>query len=140
MTQKEFEERTQCSVDAETFAIINRLYMATDMYKDEFCKEFKAMVDPTSGGIRRSLQEISIRLGVLEDKNAKLKESIRQRNSDLADFLIGKAHAYDDTDFRKEAVRLVGELEVVKRTIELGLPLWDEDRKVVLSMIEEQGK
>lgn len=46
----------------------------------------------------------------------------------------------DDTDFRKEAVRLAGEVEVVKRTIELGLPLWDEDRKVVLSMIEEQGK
>lgn len=41
---------------------------------------------------------------------------------------------------RKEAVGLVGEMEVVKRTIELGLPLWDEDRMVVLSMIEEQGK
>ena len=48
--------------------------------------------------------------------------------------------SYDDTDFRKEAVRLAGEVEVVKRTIELGLPLCDEDRKVVLSMIEEQGK
>lgn len=100
MTQQEFEKRTQCAVNAETFAIINRLYMATDMYKDDFCKEFKAMNDPTSGGIRQSLQEISIRLGVLEDKNANLKESIRQRNSDLTDFLIGKAHAYDDTDFR----------------------------------------
>ena len=98
------------------------------------------MNDPTSGGIRQSLQEIGIRLGVLEDTNATLKESMRQRNSDLTDFLIGKAHAYDDTDFRKEAVRLAGEVEVVKRTIELGLPLWDEDRKVVLSMIEEQGK
>lgn len=96
--------------------------------------------NPTSGGIRQSLKEIGIRLGVLEDTNANLKESMRQRNSDLADFLIGKAHAYDDTDFRKEAVRLAGEVEVVKRTIELGLPLWDEDRKVVLSMIEEQGK
>lgn len=140
MTQQEFEERTQCAVNAETFAIINRLYMATDMYKDDFCKEFKAMDDPTSGGIRQSLKEIGIRLGVLEDTNANLKESMRQRNSDLADFPIGKAHAYDDTDFRKEAVRLAGEVEVVKRTIELGLPLWDEDRKVVLSMIEEQGK
>lgn len=50
MTQQEFEERTQCAVSAETFAIIDRLYMATDMYKDDFCKEFKAMDDPTSGG------------------------------------------------------------------------------------------
>ena len=50
MTQQEFEKRTQFAVNAETFAIINRLYMATDMYKDDFCKEFKAMNDPTSGG------------------------------------------------------------------------------------------
>ena len=66
----------------------------------------------------------------------------RQKNAinELADFLIGKAHAYNDTDFRNQAVRLVGKVEVVKRTIELGLPLWDEDRKIVLSMIEKQGK
>lgn len=50
MTQKEFEERTQCAVKAETFAIINQLYMATDMDKDEFCREFKAMDDPKTGG------------------------------------------------------------------------------------------
>lgn len=140
MTQKEFEERTQCAVKAETFAIINQLYMATDMDKDEFCKEFKAMDDPKTGGIRRSLQEIGNRLGALEAINTALKKSMKQRNGDLADILIGKAHAYDDTDLRNESVRLIGEVDVVKRTIELGLPLWDEDRKVILSMIKEQGE
>lgn len=65
---------------------------------------------------------------------------MRKRDNDLADFLIGKAHAYDDTDFRNQAVALVGETDVVKRTIELGLPLWDEDRKHILSIINEQGK
>lgn len=140
MTQKEFEERVKCAVRAEDFLVIHQLYMATDMDKDEFCKEFKEMDDARNSGIRRSLREIGNRLGALEATNVTLKKVMRQQNDDLADFLIGKAHAYDDTDFRNQAVMLVGETDVVKRTIELGLPLWDEDRKFVLSMIETQGK
>lgn len=138
MTQKEFEERTKCAVKPEVFAIINQLYMATNMDKDEFCKEFKEMDDPMIPGIRRSLREIGKHLGTLEAINANMKKSMRKRNDYLADVLIGKAHAYDDTDLRNEAVGLVGEVNVVKRTIELGLPLWDEDRKVILSIIGEQ--
>lgn len=140
MTQKEFEERTKRTVKAEDYLIIERLYMATNMDKDEFCKEFKEMNDSIRPRIRQSLREIANRLGMVEAKNATLEISMRKRNGDLADFLIGKAHAYDDTDFRNQAVKLVGEVEVVKRTIELGLPLWDEDRKCILSMIDEQGK
>lgn len=112
--------------------------MATNMDKDEFCKEFKEMDDPMIPGIRRSLREIGKHLGTLEAINANMKKSMRKRNDYLADVLIGKAHAYDDTDLRNEAVGLVGEVDVVKRTIELGLPLWDEDRKVILSIIGEQ--
>lgn len=140
MTQKEFEERTKRMVKAEDFFIINQLYMATNMDKDEFCKEFQEMNNSIRPGIRQSLREISNRLGALEAQNATLRISMRKRDNDLADFLIGKAHAYDDTDFRNQAVKLVGEVEVVKRTIELGLPLWDEDRKCILSIIDEQGK
>ena len=140
MTQKEFEERTKRTVKAEDYLIIERLYMATNMDKDEFCKEFKEMNDSIRPGIRQSLREIANRLGMVEAKNATLEISMRKCNGDLAGFLIGNAHAYDDTDFRNQAVKLVGEVEVVKRTIELGLPLWDEDRKCILSMIDEQGK
>ena len=140
MTQKEFEERTKRTVKAEDYFIIDRLYMATNMDKDEFCKEFQEMNNSIRPGIRQSLREISNRLGALEAQNATIKISMRKRDNDLADFLIGKAHAYDDTDFRNQAVKLVGEVEVVKRTIELGLPLWDEDRKCILSIIDEQGK
>lgn len=140
MTQKEFEERTKFTVKPEDYFIIERLYMATNMDKDDFCKEFKAMNDSVRPAIRKSLREIANRLGMVEAQNATLKIQIRKRNNDLADFLIGKAHAYDDTDFRSQAVKLVGEVEVVKRTIELGLPLWDEDRKCILSMIDEQGR
>ena len=130
MTQKEFEERTGIKPTAEAFDYIHAVYLNTSMDKDEFCKDFK------KHGDSRITREVHVRVLNYEMKCERQKNAINE----LADFLIGKAHAYDDTDFRNQAVKLVGEMDVVKRTIELGLPLWDEDRKVVLSMIDGQGK
>lgn len=125
MTQQEFMERTGITPTAEDFDYIHAVYLNTSMNKDEFCKDFK------KHGDSRIIRDVHVRVLNYEMKCERQKEVI----DNLTDFLIGKAHAYDDTDFRKEAVGLVGEMEVVKRTIELGLPLWDEDRMVVLSMI-----
>lgn len=130
MTQKEFEERTGIVPTAEEFDYIHAVYMNTSMDKDAFCKEYK------KHGESRIIRDVHVRVLNYEMKCNQQKDTINE----LADFLIGKAHAYDDTDFRNEAVRLVGEIDVVKRTIELGLPLWDEDRKCILSMIEVEGK
>ena len=130
MTQKEFEERTGIKPTEEKFDYIHAVYLNTSMNKDEFCKEWKKYGDS------RIIRDVYVRVLNYEMECERQKNAINE----LADFLIGKAHAYDDTDFRNQAVKLVGEMDVVKRTIELGLPLWDEDRKVVLSMIEEQGK
>ena len=130
MTQKEFEERTGIVPTAEEFDYIHAVCMNTSMDKDAFCKEYK------KHGESRIIRDVHVRVLNYEMKCNRQKDAINE----LADFLIGKAHAYDDTDFRNEAVRLVGEMDVVKRTVELGLPLWDEDRKCILSMIEVQGK
>ncbi len=130
MTQKEFEDRTGIKPTEEEFDYIHAVYLNTSMNKDEFCKGFK------KHGDSRIIRDVHVRVLNYEMKCERQKNAINE----LANFLIGKAHAYDDTDFRNQAVKLVGEMDVVKRTIELGLPLWDEDRKVVLSIIEEQGK
>lgn len=130
MTQKEFEDRTGIKPTEEEFDYIHAVYLNTSMNKDEFCKDFK------KHGDSRIIRDVHVRVLNYEMKCEQQKKVI----DNLADFLIGKAHAYDDTDFRNQAVKIVGEMDVVKRTIELGLPLWDEDRKVVLSIIEEQGK
>lgn len=128
MLQKEFEERTGIKPTEEEFDYIHAVYLNTSMNKDEFCEDFK------KHGDSRITRDVHVRV-----LNYKMKCE-RQKNAitELADFLIGKAHAYDDTDFRNQAVKLVGEREVVRRTIELGLPLWDEDRKCILSMIDEK--
>ena len=54
----------------------------------------------------------------------------------MADFLIGKAHAYNDSDFRREAVRLVGDKQVVLRTLSMELTLWDEDKDYIKDNIQ----
>ncbi len=130
MTQQEFTERTGINPTAEDFDYIHAVYLNTSMNKDEFCKDFK------KHGNSRIIRDVHVRVLNYEMKCERQKKVI----DDLTDFLIGKAHAYEDTDFRSQAVRIAGEVEVVKRTIELGLPLWDEDRKVVLSIIGLQGK
>lgn len=129
MTQKEFEDRTGIKLTEEEFDYIHAVYLNTSMNKDEFCKEWKKYGDS------RIIRDVHVRVLNYEMECERQKNAINE----LADFLIGKAHAYDDTDFRNQAVKLVGEMDVVKRTIELGLPLWDEDRKCILSMIDEQG-
>ncbi|MFR4269489.1 MAG: hypothetical protein ACLT13_16725 [Parabacteroides merdae] len=130
MTQKEFEERTGIVPTEEEFDYIHAVYMSTSMDKDTFCKEYK------KHGESRIIRDVHVRVVNYEMKCERQKAVA----DSLADFLIGKAHTYDDTDFHSQAVKLVGEVEVVRRTIELGLPLWDEDRKCILSMINEQGK
>ena len=58
----------------------------------------------------------------------------------VRDFVIGKGDGYEDRDLGKEGVGVVGEMEVVKGRIELGVGVWDEERMVVVWMIEEEGK
>ena len=145
MTQKEFEELTGRVVKPEDYSVIESLYMAAgDMDKKEFCKEIKAMCayDYADDKIelRKCLREISKHVDRIEAENRGLRKDLRTRNEELAEFLIGKAHAYNDTDFRKEAVKLVGQSAVVKMTMDMGLPLWEEDKDLIRSVLEDLSK
>lgn len=145
MTQKEFEEITQRVVKPGEYKIVESLYMAAgDMDKKEFCKEIKAMCayDYATDEIelRQCLREIGKHIVHIEAENRGLKKGLNTRNEELAGFLLGKAHAYNDTDFRREAVKLVGQSVVVKMTIKMGLPLWEEDKEYLCSILDIQGE
>lgn len=145
MTQKEFEELTKRVVKPGEYSVIESLYMAAgDMDKKEFCKEFKAMCIYDAANdqieIRQCLREISKHTDRIEAENRILKKMMKSCNEEFVEFLLGKAHAYNDTNFHKEAVKLVGQAAVVKKTIEMGLPLWDEDKEYIYSILEEQGE
>lgn len=135
MTQKEFEERTGLKTDAEEYAAIERMYMAAgDMDKDEFCKRWRQTgKNPLTVSLAATANVLTVQL---QKRNQELTD-LKEKNIEHAKFLLGKAHAYEDPDFRREAVRLIGERDVVRLTMEEGYPLWDEDRKYILEIMED---
>lgn len=117
MTPQEFEERTGLKPTPEEFDYIHSVYMNTSMDKDEFCKDFK------KHGASKIISDMHARAVNFELQNKQKDESI----DEMVPFLIGKSRTYNDTDFRRMAVRLVGEHKVVLKTLASGLPLWEED-------------
>ena len=147
MTHKEFEERTRRLIAVEEFYLVNNLYMAAgDMTKDEFCDEMRRMCayDGATNQIelRKCLKEIGRHAGAKDAELGYLKRTITSRNIELAEFLIGKACAYEDTDFYSEAVKLIGQREVTLMKLRMDLPLWDEDKAYLKEILEDdiQGR
>lgn len=125
MIQKEFEDRTGMKPTSEEFNYIHAVYMNTSMDKDEFCEDFK------KHGSSKIISDIHARAVNYE---MKLNE-MNSLSTEMADFLIGKSRVYADTDFRKMAVKLVGEKAVVTRALEMGLELWEEDIEYIKSKL-----
>lgn len=142
MTQKEFEDRTRRKITAEDFELVQNLYMATkEMDKDEFCKEVRAMCAYDAANdqieLRRCLKEVGTRVGAMDAELNLLKKRVKSKHEELAGFLLGKACAYDDMDFYQEAVRLIGQRKVTLIKLNMNLPLWEEDKRLIVSMLEK---
>ena len=142
MTQKEFEERTRRKIAAEDYYLVENLYMAAgNMGKDEFCKEMRAMCAYDGANdhieLRQCLKEIGRNVGVKDAEVNFWKKRITDTSNELAEFLIGKACAYEDSDFYREAVKLIGQREAISMKLRMDLPLWEEDKKYLISILEE---
>ena len=134
MTQKEFKERTGIDMKADAFEQVHEIYMACGdaMDKDEFCSLWRL------GNFRALLNSVTAEKKITEQAYDMAMNKIKQMqdqqatlNMDYAEFLLGKAEAYKDTDFYKEAVKLIGEKEVIIAKIRMGLPMWDEDKEYI---------
>lgn len=100
--------------------------MNTSMDKNEFCKDFK------KHGDSKIIREVHVRAVNFELQNKQKNECM----DELADFFIGKSRVYSDSNFRKMAVKLIGEQKVVMRTVAMDLPLWDEDKEYIITNIQ----
>lgn len=132
MLQEEFEERTGLELSESEFAKIHAIYMACGdtIDKDLFCKYYM-----NKDGRLELLRMVTDEKTISDNAHdmamkdwTKEKEQAKAQQYELAEFLIGKACAYSDTDFQKEAVRLIGLKEVVLMKIRMGLPLWEEEQ------------
>lgn len=136
MTRKEFENLTKRLISPEDYMLIENLYMAAgEMDKLEFCKEIRVMCAYDGANdhidLRRCLKEIGRRVGSMDAELHFLKRETKRRYTELAETLVGKACAYQDTDLYKEAVRLIGQREVTLMKLRMNLPLWDEDKQYI---------
>lgn len=132
MTQQEFFERTGNEMDAAQYAVVESIYMAAGdkMDKDAFCKSYNSL---DADGVKLALclkNEVEAKQEYIKKAEATITQQIREMR-ETAEFLIGKAHAYNDTDFHKVAVSLIGRKGVALITIELGLPLFEEDKEYI---------
>lgn len=141
MTQKEFEERTDITLDAEEFDRVHDIYMACgdNVDKDEFCKRYKSslgrlellhMVTEEKKNTERSLN-------LMAKKLKEVQHGVAEDTRQIVEFLVGKACAYEDSDFYREAVKLTGQREVTLMKLRMDLPLWEEDKKYLMSVFEE---
>ncbi len=142
MTQKEFEDRTKRMITAEDFDLVQNLYMAAgEVDKDEFCKDMRAMCAYDAANdhieLRRSLKEVGRHIGAKDAELNFLKKKVKEGKEEFAEFLIGKACVYGDSDLYKEAVRLVGHREVVLIKMRMNFPLWDEDKEFIKAQLEQ---
>lgn len=126
MTQKEFTEKTGITPSPDYFDYIHAVYMNTSMDKDQFCEEFKKY------GESDILRDVHVR-AVNFELQCKQKQELIE---DLADYLIGKACAYDSSEFYLKAVSLIGQRNVVLRKMELGLPLCSEDNVYIANNLK----
>lgn len=128
MLQKEFEERTGLTPTIEEYKQIEAMYMAAgdNVDKDVFCsayENFSVYQAAVVAGIMNTVKKLK---GQYEERCNEI-DDLHERMSGLTDFLIGKACACNDTDFYKQAVKMVGIKDVVLRKLKMKLPLWDED-------------
>ena len=136
MTQKEFEDRARRLITAEDYHLVESLYMAAgNMGKDEFCKEMRAMCAYDGANdhieLRQCLKEIGRRVGGMDAELNFLRKAINKEREELVELLIGKASAYNDTDFYSAAVKLIGQKQVTLCKIRMELPLWSEDMQYI---------
>lgn len=105
---------------------------AGNMDKDKFCEDYKK--HQGSKIIDELYYQTIIAKGLAEELDNRLKK-VKERDIELAGFLLSKACAYDDTDFYKQAVKLVGQRGATALKIRLELPLWDEDKACINSAL-----
>lgn len=136
MNRKEFEERTRRLITDEDYILVENLYLAAgNMDKDKFCDEMRRMCAYDAANdhieLRECLKEIGWHVGAKDAELSFLKRRVERVKMELAEFLVGKACAYEDSDFYRQAVVLVGQREVTRMKLEMDLPLWNEDKEYI---------
>ena len=141
MTQKEFETRFGQEVTPGSFDYANRVYMAaSNLDKDEFCKEWKNKDIRNSDTVSTLTIEVENCQATIKNLKRQVEKSdlcLQEFRDQMVDFLILQAEKWSATDLREKAIKIVGIKEYIRRRIEMKLGLWESDRQALLEILKE---
>lgn len=142
MTKQEFETRTGLTVTTNEYTYIERVYMASNLQKDEFCKEWKKNRSlATSNLVCDLVMEIETLRGsyeTLQKEYTRAQENAKASTNHMADFLILQAENCSASDLREKAIKMVGIKEYLRRRIDFGFSLWEEDKKALNEILSAE--
>ena len=142
MTKQEFETLTGLTVTTNEYTYIERVYMASNLQKDEFCNEWKKnRILAGSNLVCDLVMEIEALRGsyeTLHKEYTRACDGFTQENSNMADFLILQAENCSASDLREKAIKMVGIKEYLRRRIDLGFILWEEDKKALTEILSAE--
>lgn len=142
MTKQEFETLTGLTVTTNEYTYIERVYMASNLQKDEFCKEWKKNRSLAGSNLVCDLvmeiEELRGSFETLYKEYSRACDGFTQENSNMADFLIFQAENCSASDLREKAIKMVGIKEYLRRRIDFGFILWEEDKKALTEILSAE--
>ena len=139
MTKQEFEALTGKKVTKIEYEYIERVYMASNFQKAEFCQEWKKNHSlATSNLVCNLVTEIEVLRGsyeTLQKEYTRACDGAKNEVSSMADFLILQAEKWSATDLREKAIKMQGAKEYLRRRIEFGFGLWEDDKKALSEIL-----
>lgn len=130
MLKTEFEDRFGKKVTDEQYRDIERVYMASDLMKDEFVNEFKKLskageVSPLLLNLMDAKSKAQYKANALQEEKKKLgawliKLSDREASPEEM-----------DTALRAKAVEVLEAKAYLRALLEMGSPLREDDRELM---------
>lgn len=129
MQKIEFTQRTGIELTAEQYQRVEELYLnAVNMDKDEFCEDYKK-------------HGKSVILNAYFDQSEKIRNELdtyREKQVQMAHFLIKKSMVGGDKDMIKMAISLIDEQKYIQHKLEKGYNLFDSDKELIITLINNR--
>lgn len=125
MLHEEFYQLTNIAIEDETYnTFVDPMYMATDMDKEPFCKDFK----------KHDLLNSRVALELL-DKIAELQKKVNKLEKEKEE-TVDRLIELGDYQAEQIAIRLIGHEQVIYKKLADDYDLRDEDKCLIMRMIE----
>lgn len=128
MLKIEFTQRTGIELTDEQYKRVEGMYMnAGNLDKDEFCKDYKRHC-------------YSVILNAYFDQSEKQRNKLgayKEKQVEIAHFLIKKSMVGGDKDMIAMAISLIGEQKYIQHKLEKGYNLFDSDKELIILLINK---